>query len=102
MIVKVDVPVAAVVVVVTVRIELCPAVMAAGANVALAPAGSPPIDSVTVRAVPELTCVSTLYVVLDPWTTLCVDGLALIAKSSATGAVTVRVTAAECVAPEGY
>ena len=98
MIVKVDVPVAAVVVVVTVRIELCPAVTAAGSNDALAPAGSPPIDSVTVRAVPEVTCVSTLYVVLEPWTTLCVEGLALIAKSSGTGAVTVRLTAVVCVA----
>ena len=47
---------------------------------------------------PELTRVFTVYVVLEPWTTLCVEGLALIAKSSGTGAVTVRLTAVVCVA----
>src|SRR5439155_5997533 len=99
---SVDVPVAAVVVVVTASVALCPAVTAVGMNAALAPAGSPLIDRLTERAVPDVTCVSTVYVVLEPWTTVCVDGLAAIAKSSGTGAVTVKLTAAECVAPDGY
>src|SRR2546428_12325364 len=98
-IVSVVVPVAAVVVVVTVSVELCPAVTAAGTNAALAPAGRPPIDSVTARAVPEVTCVSALYVVLEPWTTVCADGLALIAKSSGTTAITANVAAGGGVAP---
>src|SRR5437773_1883578 len=99
---SVDVPAAAAAVVVTVSVALCPAVTAAGANAPLAPAGSPLIDRLTERAVPEATCVSTLYVVLEPWTTVCADGLALIAKSSSTSADTVRLTAVECVAPDGY
>src|SRR5439155_24235750 len=78
---SVDVPVAAVVVVVAASVALCPAVTAVGMNAALAPAGSPLIDRLTERAVPEVTCVSTVYVVLEPWTTVCVDGLAAIAKS---------------------
>src|SRR5437773_507565 len=90
---SVDVPAAAAAVVVTVSVALCPAVTAAGANAPLAPAGSPLIDRLTERAVPEVTCVSTLYVVLEPWTTVCADGLALIAKSSSSGAAAVRPTA---------
>jgi len=95
---NVNVPVAAVVVVAMVRTELPPAVTAAGLKEPVAPAGIPLTERLTVRAVPEVTCVFTVYVVLEPWTTLCADGLALIAKSSGTTAVTVKLTAVECVA----
>src|SRR5437773_771307 len=99
---SVDVPAAAAAVVVTVSVALCPAVTAAGANAPLAPAGSPLIDRLTERAVPEVTCVSTRYVVLEPWTTVCADGLAVIAKSSSTGAVTGTQERVEGVAADGY
>src|SRR2546423_970227 len=92
-IVSVVVPVAAVVVVAIVRTELPPAFTDAGLKVPVAPAPSPLTDKLTVRAVPDATCVLTAYVVLEPWTTVCADGLAAIAKSSGTGAVTVRLTA---------
>jgi hypothetical protein len=95
---NVNVPVAAVVVVAIVRTEVPPAFTDAGLKVPVAPAASPLTDKLTARAVPDATCVSTVYVVLEPWTTLCADGLALIAKSSGTGAVTVRLTAVVCVA----
>src|SRR5256885_16597718 len=73
-IVSVVVPVAAVVVVVTVSVELCPAVTAAGTNAALAPAGRPPIDSVTARARPEGTWVRPQCGGLHPSTTALADG----------------------------
>jgi hypothetical protein len=95
---SVKVPVAAVVVVATVKTELPPAVTDAGLKEAVAPAASPLTDRLTVCAVPDATCVLTVYDVLEPWTMLCAAGLALIAKSSGTGAVTtVRLTAVECV-----
>src|SRR5439155_896927 len=93
---KVNVPVASVVVVAMVRTELPPPVTDAGLTYPAAFRSSPLIDRLTERAVPEVTCVSTLYVVLEPWTTVCADGLAAIAKSSSTGAVTVRLTAVVC------
>src|SRR5207247_1862121 len=89
---SVDVPAAAAAVVVTVSAALCPAVTAAGLNEPAAPVPSPLTERVTVCAVPDATCVLTVYVVLEPWTTLCAEGLALIAKSSITGAVTVKPT----------
>ena len=99
---RVNVPVAAVVVVAMVRTELPPAVTDVGLNEPAAPVPSPLTERVTVCAVPDATCVLTVYVVLEPWTTLCAEGLALIAKSSITGAVTVKPTVVECVAPDGY
>src|SRR5256886_13450244 len=98
---RVNVPVAAVVVVAMVRTELPPAVTDVGLNEPAAPVPSPLTERVTVCAVPDATCVLTVYVVLEPWTTLCAEGLALIAKSSITGAVTVKPTVVECVAPDG-
>jgi len=95
-IVSVDVPIAADVVVTIVSIEPCPAVTDAGLNVALAPDGSPVAERVTVRAVPDTTCVLTENVVLEPATTVRLAGLALIEKSSI-AAVTVRLTEVECV-----
>ena len=96
MIVSVDVAMVADVVVTTVSVEPCPAVTDAGLNVALAPVGSPVAESVTIRAVPDTTCVLTENVVLEPATTVRLAGLALIEKSSV-AAVTVRLTAVECV-----
>ena len=87
-----------IVVVAMVRTELPPAVTDAGLKEPVAPAPSPLADKVTVRAMPDATCVLTVYTVLEPWTTVCADGLAAIAKSSSTGAVTVRLTAVVCVA----
>jgi len=80
-IVKPNVPVAAVVVVDTVSVELCPARTEAGAKLALAPAGNPEAERLTVRAAPVVTNVVTVYVVVEPWTTDWFDGLALMEKS---------------------
>jgi hypothetical protein len=52
-----------------------------GLKLALAPAGSPAAARLTGRAVPAVTNVLTVYVVLEPWTTLWPDGLALMEKS---------------------
>lgn len=65
-----NVPVAAAAVVAIVSVEPCPAVTDAGLNVALTPEGNPLSDRLTVRAVPEVTCVLTAYVALDPATTV--------------------------------
>jgi len=58
-IVSVKVPVVAVFVVVTVRVELCPACTDAGLNVPEAPAASPLIDSAIGFALP-VACVFTV------------------------------------------
>jgi hypothetical protein len=70
LIVSANVPVAVVVVVVTVRIEVPPAPTDAGTNAPVASDGNPVTDKLTVRADPEVTCVFTVYVVLEPWTTV--------------------------------
>src|SRR5207247_9805865 len=93
---SVNVPVAAVDVAAMVRTELSPAVTDAGLKVPVAPAASPLTDRLTVPAGPDVACVLTGYVVLEPWATLCFAGLALIAKSPGTGAVTVRRTSVVC------
>jgi hypothetical protein len=80
-IVKANVPVAAVAVVVTVSVELPPARTEAGAKLALAPADNPLAERVTVRAAPVVTNVLIAYVVVEPWTTVRLDGLALMVKS---------------------
>ena len=95
--VSVNVPIAVDDVVAMLSVEPCPARRDAGSNVALAPEGSPLDDRVTVRAVPEATCVLTANVVVDPATTVRLDGVALMEKSSS-AAVTVRLAAIECVA----
>ena len=81
MTVKPNVPVAAVAVVDTVSVELCPAVTEAGLNVALAPAGRPVAERFTGREAPAVAWVLTVYVVLEPWTTVRLDGVTLIEKS---------------------
>jgi hypothetical protein len=69
-IVKPNVPVAAVPVVDTVSVELCPAVTAVGLKVALAPEGNPVAERLTGRGAPAVACVPTVYVVLEPWTSV--------------------------------
>jgi hypothetical protein len=69
-IVSANVPVAVVVVVVTVRIELPPAVTDAGENAPLVPEGNPVTDRLSVWADPDVTWVLTVYVALEPWTTV--------------------------------
>src|SRR5438876_3085491 len=67
--VKPNVPVAAVAVVETVRVEFCPALIEEGLKLAFAPDGNPVAERVTVRAAPVVTSVLTVYVLADPWTT---------------------------------
>ena len=50
-------------------------------KLALTPTGSPVAARLTGRAVPTVTNVLTVYVVLEPWTTLWLGGLALMEKS---------------------
>jgi hypothetical protein len=97
LIVSVNVPVGVVVVVATVRIEEPPARTDGGANVPVAPEGNPVTEKLTVWAVPEVTCVVTVYVVLEPTITVWLGGLALMEKSSS-AAVTVTLAATVCVA----
>ena len=80
-IVSVKLPVGVDAVVLTVRVELWPARIEDGANVPLAPEGSPFTERLTVFGVPLETCVVTEYVTLFPRTTDCVVGVAVIAKS---------------------
>ena len=96
-IVSVYVPVAAVPAS-TVSVELAPAVTELGLKLALAPDGSPLSDRLTVWALPEVTAVEIVEVPWVPWASDSVDGLALIEKSFATGAVTVSETVVEWVA----
>jgi hypothetical protein len=97
LIVSTNVPVGVVVVVATVRVEVPLAMTDAGVNAPVAPEGNPVIERLTVWAVPEVTCVVTPYAALDPWATVWLDGLALMAKSSVGAAVTVRLTMVEWV-----
>jgi hypothetical protein len=53
----------------------------AGLKLALAPAGNPVAARLTARAVPAVTDVLTVYAVLEPWTTVRLDGLAVMEKS---------------------
>jgi hypothetical protein len=52
-----------------------------GLKLALAPDGNPVAARLTVRAGPVVADVLTVYVVLEPWTTVWLDGLALMEKS---------------------
>src|SRR2546426_1176459 len=78
---RLNVPVAAVVVVAIVRTELPPAFTDAGLKLPVAPAPSPLMERLTERGAPDVACVLTLYVVLEPLTTVWLPGLAVIAKS---------------------
>jgi len=83
--------------VVTGNVELPPAITDAGANEPVAPEGNPATARLTVWAVPELTWVFTVYVVLEPCATVWLEGLALMAKSSVGAAITVRLSVIEWV-----
>ncbi|MDP9274722.1 MAG: hypothetical protein M3O99_03900 [Chloroflexota bacterium] len=50
-------------------------------KLALAPEGRPVAERLTARAVPAVTNVLTVYVVLEPCATVWLEGLALIEKS---------------------
>src|SRR5438093_7110806 len=97
LIVSAKVPVTAASVVATVRVDVPPAMTDGGANAPVAPEGNPVTVRFTVSAAPEVTCVVTVYVVLDPWATVWFDGLALMEKSSGGTAVRVRLTVVEWV-----
>ena len=75
------VPAGVAVVVETVRTELPPALTDAGLKVPVAPAGRPLTERLTGRGAPEVACVLTVYVVLEPLTTVWLPGLAVIEKS---------------------
>src|SRR5439155_25049276 len=68
-----------------------------GGNAPVAPEANPVTVRLTVSAAPEVTCVVTVYVVLDPWATVWFDGLAMMEKSSGGTAVRVRLTVVEWV-----
>jgi hypothetical protein len=94
-IVSANVPVGVPLVVATVNVDVPPAVTEAGAKVSVAPEGNPVIERFTVWAVPDVTWVVTMNVVLAPWTTVWLEGFAPMEKSSAGAAVTVRLTVVE-------
>src|SRR5438128_3638305 len=75
------VPAGVAVVVETVRTEVPPALTDAGSKLPVAPAGRPLTERLTGRAAPAVACVLTVYVVLEPLTTVWLPGLAAIAKS---------------------
>src|SRR5438034_7582462 len=66
-----------------VKVELPPAVTAAGLSVAVAPAGSPLALRVTVCAEPLTTAVLMVLVALCPWSAVTVPGLALSSEAPA-------------------
>jgi hypothetical protein len=82
----------------TVIVDELPAVTETGLKPTLAPAGTPLAPSETVCAGPFVTAVPIVDVPFDPWTIVKLPGLADMEKSGGGGAVTVRLTAAECVA----
>jgi hypothetical protein len=92
------VPVAVLEPTVMVSVELLPEVTLAGLNDAVAPEGSPLAERLTVCAEPLVVVVEMVLVPEPPWAMETLDGLALIEKSLATGAVTVSVTLVVCVA----
>ena len=76
-------PAAADVVVLTVRVELVPAVIVVGEKVAVTPLGAPDTASVTEPADPEVTAVDIVAAEFAPGAMLSVEGDALILKSLA-------------------
>ena len=83
----------------SVSVELEPAVTVEGLNEAVAPAGIPLAESVTVSAEPLVTAVEIVDVPLPPCTADTLAGFAPIEKSLG-AAVTVSVTVVLCVALE--
>src|SRR6266849_6458189 len=79
-------------------VELPPVVTEVGLSEAVAPEGVPLTVSETVPALPLVTAVLMVELPLLPCSRLSEVGLALMEKSLPTGAVTVRLTVAECEA----
>jgi hypothetical protein len=77
--------------VVTMIVELCPAVTEAGLNETVAPVGAPLALSPTVWADPLVTAVLTMLLAGAPGVTVAEPGEAEIAKSFVTGGRTLRV-----------
>src|SRR5207249_388780 len=84
------VPAGVAVVVEIVRTELPPALTDAGLNVPVAPAGRPVTERLTGRAAPDVACVLTVYVVLEPLATAWLPGLAAVARPFPAGRRLVR------------
>jgi hypothetical protein len=80
----------------SVSVDDPPAVTLVGTNVAVAPAGNPLAVSAIVSGVPAVATVDTVVVPELPWTTVTVDGDALIEKLGF--AVTTNDTVVVCVA----
>jgi len=71
--------------VLTVSVESLPGATEAGLNEAVAPDGSPVAVSAMLPGEPAIAAVCTVYVALLPAVTPCVEGVALIEKSSVGG-----------------
>lgn len=97
--VMVCVPVAARVVVLSVRVDVPVPVMDVGLKVAVTPDGTPLADRVTAESKPPETVLVIVEVPELPLTTVSVLGDALRAKLALAEAVTVSVTVAVCVTP---
>jgi hypothetical protein len=67
-----------------VRVGLPPAATEVELRFAVAPAGAPLTERLTVPALPEVTAVLIVLVPDEPWTTESVDGVAAIEKSLVT------------------
>ena len=68
-----------------------------GLKTAVAPAGRPLTENTTTCVLPDVSAVEIVVVLAPPGITGTAGGLAAREKSFGAGAVTVRVTAIECV-----
>jgi hypothetical protein len=84
---------------VRVKTAVPPALTDAGANEALAPAGTPVADRVTLSALPDVTAVEIVLVTVPPCATETLVGLAAIEKSLRTVTLMLVVCVAEAPAP---
>ena len=82
----------------TVSVELAPEVIVTGLKVAVAPAGKPDSERLTVCGLPDVTAVAIVLVPDVPCTRLRLAGFADMEKSSTGGVETVRATVVVCVA----
>ncbi|HEV3281997.1 MAG TPA: hypothetical protein VG032_10380, partial [Acidimicrobiales bacterium] len=98
--VMVEVPVGVEDEVVTVMVELCPALMVWGLNETRAPVGTPVALRATDWVEPLVTVVEIVGEVGDPAVTVAEVGLAVMEKSLGTGAFTVREKVVEWVADD--
>jgi hypothetical protein len=89
--VRVELAAGVVLEVVTVMVEVPAPVIVAGLKLAVAPAGNPATVGVTIPLNPFTAVVVTVYVVLPPAETVCVDGVTATVKST-----TFNVTVVVC------